>query len=153
MLRAAVQLVLNAPAVRVAALNAVRRVKAMQSIAAIRAELAQLAQDPNPRVQSLALVLTQGAENVKTDWRAETLLAFNFFAQRIMPLLTTKGADGNACLNCHTTHAIFQLVGSDNSGRFTDAILRENYRSALRVVDLSNPENSLDQFADQCTGS
>lgn len=129
--------------VRTAALNAVRRVKALRSIAAIRAELAQLAQDPNPRVQSLALALTQGTDNVKTDLRAEALLDFNFFAARIMPLLTTKGADGNACLNCHTTHAIFQLVGPDNSGRFTDAILRENYRSALRVVDLSNPENSL----------
>lgn len=129
--------------VRTAALNAVRRVKALQSIAAIRAELAQLAKDPNPRVQSLALSLTQGTENVTTDLRAAALLDFNFFAARIMPLLTAKGADGNACLNCHTTHAIFQLVGPDNSGRFTEAILRENYRSALRVVDLSNPENSL----------
>ena len=54
-----------------------------------------------------------------------------------------KGADGNACVNCHTTHTIFKLIEPDKQGRFTDEQLRENYRSALKVVDMANPENSL----------
>jgi hypothetical protein len=129
--------------VRIAALNAVRRIKALHGNAAIRAELARMAKDKNPRLQSLALSIYQGQQNAAADLRAEALLDFNFFVARIMPILTTKGADGNACVNCHTTHAIFQLVAPDNAGRFSEAALRDNYRSALRVVDLANPENSL----------
>jgi hypothetical protein len=50
-----------------------------------------------------------------------------------------RGADGNY----HTTHAIFKLVEPDKQGRFSNELLRENYRSALKIVDLLNPENSL----------
>jgi hypothetical protein len=64
--------------------------------------LAQLAKDPNPRLQSLALSIYQGQQNA-VDLRAEALLDFNFFAARIMPILTVKGPDGNGCINCHTT--------------------------------------------------
>jgi hypothetical protein len=130
--------------VRSAALGAVRRVKALQSNAAIRAGLQKLTRDPNQRLQGLAVAMYQGQDNgVALDLRAEELLDYNFFARRVMPLLAAKGADGNACVNCHTTHTIFKLVEPDKEGRFTEAQLRENYRSALKVVDMANPENSL----------
>ncbi|MBO0857350.1 MAG: hypothetical protein J2P21_02635, partial [Chloracidobacterium sp.] len=130
--------------VRSAALGAVRRVKSLQSNAAIRAGLQKLTRDPNQRLQGLAIAMYQGQDSgVALDLRAEELLDYNFFAKRIMPLLATKGADGNACVNCHTSHTIFKLVEPDKDGRFTDEKLRENYRSALKVVDMANPENSL----------
>ena len=129
---------------RSAALNAVRRVKSLQSNAAIRTGLAKLTKDPNQRLQGLAVAMYQGQDSgVALDLRAEELLDYNFFARRVMPLLVAKGADGNACVNCHTTHTIFKLIEPDKQGRFTEEQLRENYRSALKVVDMANAENSL----------
>ncbi|HEU0173689.1 MAG TPA: HEAT repeat domain-containing protein [Blastocatellia bacterium] len=130
--------------VRSAALGAVRRVKSLQSNAAIRAGLQKLTRDPNQRLQGLAVAMYQGQDSgVALDLRAEELLDYNFFARRVMPLLAAKGADGNACVNCHTTHTIFKLIEPDKEGRFTEEKLRENYRSALKVVDMANPEYSL----------
>jgi hypothetical protein len=130
--------------VRSAALGAVRRVKTLQSNAAIRAGLQKLTKDSNQRLQGLAVAMYQGQDSgVALDLRAEELLDYNFFARRVMPLLAAKGADGNACVNCHTTHTLFKLAEPDKDGRFTDEKLRENYRSALKVVDMANPENSL----------
>ncbi len=130
--------------VRSAALNAVRRVKSLQSNAAIRAGLQKLTRDPNQRLQGLAVAMYQGQDGgVALDLRAEELLDYNFFARRVMPLLAGKGPDGAACVNCHTTHTVFKLVEPDKQGRFTEEQLRENYRSALKVVDMANPENSL----------
>ncbi|MBA3440696.1 MAG: HEAT repeat domain-containing protein [Pyrinomonadaceae bacterium] len=130
--------------VRTAALNAVRRVKTLQANAAIRAGLAKLTKDPNQRLQGLAIAIYQGqGGGVTLDLRAEEILDYNFFVQRVMPLLARKGADGNACVNCHVTHTIFKLNEPNKEGRFTEAQLRENYRSALKVVDLINPENGL----------
>ena len=100
--------------VRSAALNAVRRVKSLQSNAAIRAGLAKLTKDPNQRLQGLAVAMYQGQDSgVALDLRAEELLDYNFFARRVLPLLAAKGADGNACVNCHTTHTIFKLIEPD----------------------------------------
>ncbi|MDQ3257479.1 MAG: HEAT repeat domain-containing protein [Acidobacteriota bacterium] len=130
--------------VRAAALNAVRRVKTLQANADVREGLAKLAKDPNPRLQGLANELYQGqGSGVRLDLRAEELLDYNFFVQRVMPLLARKGFDGNACVNCHVTHTVFKLNEPDKQSRFTEAQLRENYRSALKVVELSNPVNSL----------
>jgi hypothetical protein len=104
----------------------------------------KLSKDPNQRLQGLAIAIYQGQDSgVALDLRAEEVLDYNFFVERVMPLLTRKGADGNACINCHATHAIFKLIEPDKTGRFTDGQLRENYRSALKVVDLGSPENSL----------
>jgi HEAT repeat protein len=133
--------------VRAAALNAVRRAKPLQTNAAIRAGLLKLTKDPNQRLQGLAIAMYQGQDGgVALDLRParlDEMLDYNYFVARVAPLLARKGADGNACVNCHTTHAIFKLLEPDKQGGFTGAQHRENYRSALKVVDLANPENSL----------
>ena len=50
-----------------------------------------------------------------------------FFRGYVEPILTRRGKDGYACVHCHASHTIFDgtLAG------------------ATRVVDTSNPENSL----------
>jgi HEAT repeat protein len=70
-------------------------------------------------------------------------LDYGFFVERIMPILREKGPDGAACVYCHATHTILKLNPPPGNGDYTEDQLRENYRSALRVVDLENPENSL----------
>jgi hypothetical protein len=70
-------------------------------------------------------------------------LDYGFFVQRVMPVLRAKGPDGAACVQCHATHTIFRLNPPPKEGDYSEAQLRENYRSALKVVDPDNPENSL----------
>lgn len=50
-----------------------------------------------------------------------------YFTDHIKPILWKKGKDGNACAECHQSHAIFQAT----------------YQTALRVVDPQHPEDSL----------
>ena len=50
-----------------------------------------------------------------------------YFRGYVQPILETRGKDGVACVHCHASHAIF-----DGS-----------WSTALRVVDLADPENSL----------
>lgn len=132
--------------VRAAALGVVRRVKTLQSNAAVRAAVAKLMTDPNQRLQGQAIALYQGQDGASVAVDGTDLsrpLDYEFFVRRVMPILERRGADGNACVNCHATHTIFRLHPPDAAGRYGDEQLRENYRSALRVVDLANPEMSL----------
>ncbi|MEP7271428.1 MAG: hypothetical protein ABI882_07970 [Acidobacteriota bacterium] len=130
--------------VRLSALGLVRRVNVLQSNPAVRAAVALLMKDANERIQGQAIALYQGADAAKVaiDGRdAGRVLDYQFFVRRVMPILERKGADGNACVNCHSTHAIFRLQ-EPGPGGYTEERLRENYTSALKVVDLSTPESS-----------
>ena len=50
-----------------------------------------------------------------------------FFEANIQPILTRKGADGYACVNCHETHTIFNAT----------------WDTVRNVIDRRDPENSL----------
>lgn len=132
--------------VRLAALGVVRRVKSLPANPGVRAALATLMKDPNQRLQSQAMALYRGQDgaNISVDGNdASRPLDFRYFVARIIPILERKGADGNSCIDCHATHTIFRLNSPAAAGRSRDVLLGENYRSALRVVDFSTPENSL----------
>jgi hypothetical protein len=130
--------------VRAAALAAVRRAKGLSANPAIRQAIARIADDPNEKLQEQAIALySDGKPQSATKTSSSRTLDYDFFVARVMPLLARKGRDGNACVDCHATHAILKLNPPDKAGRFTEAQLRENYASALRVSDLMNPENSL----------
>ncbi len=126
--------------VRAAALSAARRVKALSAHPTIRAAVAKIANDPNERLQEQAIALYSDGKPATVTAK---VLDYEFFAARIMPLFAAKGRDGNACVTCHDTHAILRLSRPDAAGNYTASQLRENYTSALRVVDTINPENSL----------
>jgi hypothetical protein len=50
-----------------------------------------------------------------------------FFEANVQPILTRKGPDGNACVNCHETHTLFNAT----------------WDTVRNVVDRRDPENSL----------
>lgn len=126
--------------VRAAALSAARKVKALSAHPTIRAAVAKIANDPNERLQEQAIALYSDGKPVTVTAK---VLDYQFFAARVMPLLATRGRDGNACVTCHDTHTILRLSRPDAASNYTASQLRENYASALRVVDTTNPENSL----------
>ncbi len=126
--------------VRAAALAAVRRAKTLSGHPAIRAAVAKIANDPNERLQEQAIALYSDGKSATTSTRT---LDYDFFVARIMPLLSAKGSDGNACVDCHSTHALLKLNPPDKAGRFSEAQLRENFAFSVKMADLTNPENSL----------
>ena len=68
---------------------------------------------------------------------------FNFFKERVQPVFFAAGPDQKACVQCHHNHGILKLTAPPDGGTITDELTRENYRSALRVVNLADPEKSL----------
>ena len=141
--------------VRAAALSAARRAPLLLKNDAVKAGLAKLMVDKNASLQEQAVAFYQGQGDTYLDGAAvakaaanvsrssTTKLDYDYFAQRVMPLLAAKGADGNACMTCHFNHTILKLNQPGASGKFTEEQLRDNFTSALRVVNLMIPENSL----------
>ena len=71
------------------------------------------------------------------------MLDFNYFVTKIEPILATPGADGKACVFCHANHVIFKLQPPNTEGVFSPQDSEENYKYAMRVVDINNPTQSL----------
>lgn len=117
--------------------------------------LSESLNDPDPSLSGTALSLVRRREELRQIPSVAEALArreeragklqlpdFEFFKSRVEPLLEAPGADGKACVNCHDTHAILRLRPPGPEGA-SEEHLREHYRSALRVIDLEEPENSL----------
>lgn len=132
-----------------AAFGIVRQERALQTHPAILAALGELR--TNPKVTSEIRYFANGiyhGENPSDLSRARTstpprTLDYAYFKDKIQPILQRPGRDGNACVQCHATHAIFKLNPPPPNGQYTEEQLRENYRSALKVVDVLEPEKSL----------
>jgi hypothetical protein len=72
-----------------------------------------------------------------------SVLDFRYFVSKIEPILAAPGPDGKACVFCHASHVIFKLNPPNSQGVFSDQDSVENYKYAMRVVDITDPEKSL----------
>ncbi|MBI1353164.1 MAG: hypothetical protein GC160_02375 [Acidobacteria bacterium] len=133
------------PAVREAALTAVRTIGPLQDAKPVRERLARLLEDSSPAVRNSAASLdaSLAARAGRKGYDTQLLLDYEYFRYNVEPILTTKGADGLACVNCHANHTIFHLREPDEFGVLTHADSRANYSAATGVVNLADPENSL----------
>ena len=130
---------------RAAALDLLRKRKDVDKEPEFRAAMQTLKTDPNPRLQLIATNVLAGktlGEALK-DVEPGTVLDYAYFVQKVEPILGTPGPDGKACVMCHATHVIFKLKPPNNEGSFSSPDSRENYRYAMRVVDINNPQRSL----------
>ena len=73
---------------------------------------------------------------------AGTLPDYESFKATVNPVFTAMGPDERACINCHNSRPIlfFPQLGPDEE---EEPVIRQRYRSVLRVIDLENPEASL----------
>ncbi len=126
---------------RSAALDLVRRNSALQANAAVRDALAPLLDDPNFRTRQIAESIYTG-ETVQSRVDISELLNYEFFKERVQPVFFQVGPDGKACVECHHNHGILKLTAPEE-GPLVEELSRANYRSALKVVDLQQPERSL----------
>jgi cellulose synthase operon protein C len=69
------------------------------------------------------------------------LLSLSTFRSKVNPLFYQPAEDGHSCVDCHGTHTILRIAPSD-AGSGEDALI-VNYNSALKVVNLGEPERSL----------
>ena len=65
------------------------------------------------------------------------------FRRTVNPIFYQPGDDTYACARCHASHTILRIAEADPARGFTDEQIKINYTSALRVVNLGEPESSL----------
>ena len=88
-------------------------------------------------------MLESWLKGAKLETPPDKQLSYSYFVQHVEPIFSTPGPDGFACINCHSTHAIFHLESPETrEGEFSVEQLENNYQSAHRVIDPMAPSNS-----------
>lgn len=118
--------------------------------------LSEALRDPDPALGESALELVRSRPELRdlpaiaeslTQLPGEgpatdlTLPSLQFFRDRVLPLLEKSGADDKSCFDCHKSHVIFRLEPAQERAGTEE--VRSYYRSALRVIDLKRPQESL----------
>jgi len=128
-----------------AALDTLRKVKGVEQRPDFRAAMEKLQASTNPRLKLIATSVMKGKDlgEALRDVQPGSVLDFRYFVTRIEPILAKPGPDGKACVFCHASHVIFKLQPPNAQGVFSDQDSEENYKYAMRVVDITNPDKSL----------
>ncbi len=107
------------PQVQAAALDLTRKQPSLRKNAGIETALAELSKSASPRNRAVAA-------------NQEPALDFEFFRQRVHPILQKTGPDGRSCAMCHASNARFPLR--------TD--MQANFKAAAGKVSLLDPAAS-----------
>jgi hypothetical protein len=137
---------LNADAnVSAAALDTLRKVKGIERRPDFQTAMKKLESSTNPRLKLIATSVLGGKNLTEAlgDVQPGSVLDFRYFVTRVEPILAKPGADGKACVFCHASHVIFKLEPPNADGVFSDQDSKENYKYAMRVVDIKAPDTSL----------
>jgi hypothetical protein len=97
--------------------------------------------------RALEILTTQGIDpaTVEADLPLSRprLLSFSTFRRKVNPVFYQAGEDKHACANCHGNHTILRIALAEGSPSKSSEQLMINYNSALKVVNLGDPEASL----------
>ena len=128
-----------------AALDTLGKVKDVEKRPEFRAAMEILDRSKNPRLKLIATRVLEGKDlgDALRDVEPGSVLDFRFFETKVEPILAARGPDGLACVFCHSSHVIFKLQPPNAQGVFSDQDSEENYKYAMRVVDVANPVESL----------
>jgi hypothetical protein len=131
--------------VSAAALDTLRKVKDVEQRPDFHAAMSNLQSSTNPRLKLIASSVLQGKKlsEALQDVEPGSVLDFRYFVSKVEPILATPGPDGKACVFCHASHVIFKLAPPNAEGVFSDQDSKENYKYAMRVVNISEPDKSL----------
>ena len=131
--------------VSAAALDTLGKVKGVERRPQFRAAMEKLDQSKNPRLKLIATRILEGKDlhDALRDVEPGSVLDFRFFQSKVEPILAARGPDGLACVFCHSSHVIFKLQPPNAQGVFSDQDSEENYKYAMRVVNVGSPTDSL----------
>ena len=131
--------------VSAAALDTLRMVKGVEKRPDFRAALNKRQSSTNPRLKLISTSVLQGKDlsEALLDVQPGSVLDFRYFVTKVEPILAKPGPDGKACVFCHASHVIFKLEPPNAEGVFSDQDSKENYKYAMRVVNITEPDRSL----------
>jgi hypothetical protein len=133
--------------VRVAALATVEEHGLVRTAPGLARRVKALDADPALKGRALVTLETQGVnpQEVEPDVRLgrPRLLSFSSFRRKVNPLFYQPSEDGYACVNCHQNHTILRISEAGAAQNKGGEQLMINYNSALKVVNLGDPESSL----------
>ena len=131
--------------VSAAALDTLRKVKGVEKRPDFRTAMEKLQSSSNPRLKLISASVLQGKDlsDALQDVQPGSVLDFRYFVANVEPILAKPGPDGKACVFCHASHVIFKLEPPNAQGVFSDQDSKENYKYAMRVVDITDPGKSL----------
>ncbi len=128
------------------ALQLIQSQPTLVSNAAIENGLRELVQSAKTadrqREIARALLATRGRSSRGAGDAGERL-DLAYFQAKVLPIFNHVGEDGQNCMGCHRSHTILKMVAPGKSGDWPAQAVRENYRAALRVVNLARPAESL----------
>ncbi len=106
-----------------------------------------LAGDPALKSRAMGLLAANGTNPstlaADVELGRSRLLSFTTFRKKVNPLFYRTGEDQQACANCHGNHTILRIAPVVPGGDDSIEQLMVNYNSALKVVNLGEPEASL----------
>jgi hypothetical protein len=133
--------------VRDQALRRVERLRLLVDVPAMARRVKALAADPNLKARSETALRDQGFDpaTIEADvaLARPRLLNLSAFRERVNPIFYRAGEDGYACVKCHANHTILRIAEGDPARGFSGDQLMTNYTSALKVINLGDPESSL----------
>ena len=125
------------------ALDVVERHRLAGGSPAVARRVKSVTQDPSMKSRAEAILSGQGVDpsTIQPDVRLRRpgLLSLSRFRTEVEPLFYQAGADGHSCASCHANHNVLRIGEGNPSG---DRLMI-NYASALKVVNLGDPESSL----------
>lgn len=129
--------------VREKALQVIQKHPRLVANPAVAESLSDLVHSDNLRQRELATALLKSRGRSSAGGAAAQRLDLAYFEARVLPIFNRAGEDGQSCVGCHRSHTILKMVAPGKDGRWTPETVRANFRSALRVVNLTTPADSL----------
>jgi hypothetical protein len=133
--------------VRSEALELVKHHRLAEKSPALARRVKALTADPALSARAEAVLRASGLDPdaVKPDvpLARPRLLSLATFRRTVNPLFYQAGEDGHACAACHANHTILRIAEAAPGRGDSSEQLMTNYNSALKVVNLGEPESSL----------
>jgi hypothetical protein len=131
--------------VREKALQLIQKHPDLLADAAIEGALRELARDESAGQRNREVARSLLASRGRSSGGEGTAdrLDLAYFRARILPIFNRMGDDGQNCMGCHRSHTVLRMFPPDKAGEWSPDAVRANYRSVLRVVNLSRPAESL----------
>jgi cellulose synthase operon protein C len=133
--------------VRLLALTTVERYNLIREQPSLARRVKALASDPALADRARRALAMQGVDpdKIEPDVRLSRprLLSFVTFRRKVNPVFYQAGDDKYACANCHANHTILRIAEPKKGQELSTEQVMINYNSALKVVNLGEPEASL----------
>ncbi|MCA9438297.1 MAG: discoidin domain-containing protein, partial [Candidatus Omnitrophica bacterium] len=135
------------PKIRKLALESVEKFNLLKEEPRFAKRVKSLVEDSDLGDKSRSMLVAGGYDpnTIEGDASIQTfgIPDLDFFREYVNPYFYEAGADNHACVECHQNHNILRIHEYMGDGEIPDDIVIQNFNSALKVVNLADPEQSL----------